>query len=165
MFNPLTIWDERVLEGLIQGGHRFFVRQDFARGHHPLEDRPQVCLLLCHYTDYFRAREHFDALGTDPFRFLYPWEEPEHRQRLLKAAAGIPGYRVYANLFRTDWERLLTDQLREQIRAYVRTLGWKPSRGVGVEPQFYPHFGEVHVCLKYRGREVRVSFAEIERTT
>jgi hypothetical protein len=162
MFNPLAIFSPEALDGFVEKGMRFFVRQDFPRGRRPLEERIKGSFLFSHYENYFRAKEHFDVLAEDPFRFLYEWENPAHREKLRVAASQPEAYRIFANAFVPNWEDHLTDPLREKIRAYVNRLGWKPSRSEGIEPQFYPHFGEMHVCLKFRGREVRVNFAEIE---
>jgi len=164
MFNPLAIFDARALEGFVREGNKYFVRQSFPRGMDPFDDNLAGCFLICHYDDYFRAKEHYDALEQDRLRWLYNYDKMEDRGRLEIAASQPEGYRVYSNTFVPDWERHLTDRVKERIRAYVAKLGWKPSRGEGVEPQFYPHFGEVHVCLKFRGREVRVKFEEIENT-
>ena len=163
MFLPFARFDEAALEGFLKEGQRYFVRQDFPRARSAFDEGIRGYFLLCHYADYFRAKEHFDTLVQDPFRFLYDWEEEEHRKKLLVAASSPKGYRIYTNTFLPDWERHLTTRIHQKIRAYVKSLGWKPRSGEGVEPVFYPHFGEVYIRLKMGKREVRVKFEEIEK--
>lgn len=163
MFNPLAPLTTEALEALVKGGNRFFVRQSFARARQPFDEGIRGYFLFCHYENFFKAKEHLEVLSEDPYRRLYDWEDEEDRKRLLLAASGPPGYRIFTNTFAPDWERHLTDRIHQKIRAYVRQLGWKPARGESVQPQFYPHFGEVCVSLKLGSREVRVKFEEIEK--
>ena len=157
-FNPMALLTASVLQGLVNTGHRYFVRQSFTRGN-TAEERG---FLLSHYENYFRAKEHLDILVNDGARRLYDWEDAEDRIRLQTAASQPDGFRVFANLFRPDWEKSLNWRLREKIRAYIDQLDWQPGGSESVQPQFYPHFGEVYVSLQYKGREVRVNFEEIE---
>lgn len=163
MFNPLAIFTPEALQGLTDAGNRYFVRQSFARGMHKHENI-KWCFIMCHYENYYRAKEHYDVLVNDAYRYLYNWDDPADRKKLHIAASQPEGYRVFANLFQPGWEMQLTPRLKEKIRAYIRKLGWKITGKEGIEPQFYPHFGEVYVSLQHRGREVRVNFEEIEKT-
>ena len=164
MFNPMAILTPELLQAFVQKGHRFFVRQHYPRGRAAFDTATKAAFLICPYDNYFLAKEHFDALSTDPYRYLYHWEEVADRGKLEVAAAQPAGYRVYGNAFVDNWEQHLTDRLRGKIRAYVKSLGWKPKGGESVEPVFYPHFGEVFVRLKLGSREVRVNFEEIEKS-
>ena len=163
MFNPLAPLNEAALDGLVKAGHRFFVRQTFNRAKDHFDEGIKGYFLFCHYEDYFRAKEHFDVLLHDPYRRIYDWETNADRDRLLVAAQQPPGFRVFTNTFLPDWERHLTNRLHAKIWRYVQQLGWKPKSGEAVQPQFYPHFGEVYVSLKLGSREVRVNFEEIEK--
>ena len=163
MFNPLALFDQEALNGFINEGKKYFVRQTFNRARDHFDEGIKGYFLFCHYNDYFRAKEHYDAISKDPNRFLYDWEKPEHKERLTIAAAKPEGFKIYTNTFMPDWERHVTNRIKEKVRAYVRKLGWKPDRGESVNPVFYPHFGEVYVSLRLKGREVRVKFEEIEK--
>lgn len=163
MFNPLAPFDEPSLEGMVREGNRYFVRQTFMRAHDHFDEGIKGYFLFCHYENYFMAKEHYDALAHDQNRYLYDWERTEDQEKLRIAAAHPIGYKIYTNTFKPDWEKHVTNRLRQKIRAYIQMLGWKPKRGEGVEPQFYPHFGEVYVRLRLGNREVRVKFEEIEK--
>jgi hypothetical protein len=164
MFNPMGQFNQRVLEGLVKAGHRYFVRQTYPRGREPFDPTVKEAFLMCHYENYFKAKEHFDVLQNDRYRSMYDWGELEDRRKLLIAANFPDGYRVWANAFAPGWEMGVTPTLKEKIKEYIKRIGWKIRRDEMIEPQFYPHFGEVYVCLQYGGREVRVKFEEIEKT-
>jgi hypothetical protein len=108
MFNPLEPWNEAALEGFIKAGMRYFVRQCFDRAKGPFDENIKGYFLFCHYKNYAPAKEHYDAIKDDPSRFLYDWEEPEHREKLSIAASRPPGYKLYTNTFMPKWEQHLT---------------------------------------------------------
>ena len=163
MFNPLATLTEEVLNAFIESGKRYFVRQTFNRAKDHFDEGIRGYYLFCHYDDYFQAKEHYDAIVNDANRHLYDWENEEDQKKLKIAASKPPGFKLYANVFRPDWEKLITDRIRQKVRIYVQNLGWKLPRGEGITPQFYPHFGEVYVRLSHKGREVRVKFEDIEK--
>ena len=163
MFNPLAPFTEQALMGMTKEGHRYFVRQTFPRGLDYFEEGIKGSFLFCHYQEYPPAKEHFDALADDPHRFLYDWEDEEHRKKLVLAAGKPKGYKIFTNTFLLDWELHVTVRLKQKITSYIKSLGWKPAREDPVIPVFYPHFGEVMVSLKFRRQEVRVKFEEIEK--
>ncbi len=163
MFNPLALFDERALEGFVREGHRYFVRQTFERGRDPFDRTCRGVFLFCHYKDLPKAKEHYDVLAGDRNRFLYDWEDPLHRKKLITAAAGDHGYKIFSNTLVPDWEQHITDRVKAKIRAYIMRLGWKPAREEAVIPVLYPHFGEICVSLRFRKQEVRVTFEELEK--
>lgn len=163
MFNPFAPFTEKALGGMIAAGHRYFVRQCFPRGRDHFEEGIRACFLLCHYKDYAPAKEHLDAICNDRYRFLYDWEDPTHQGKLLTAAAGVDGYKIFTNTFLPDWERQVTPRIHQKIAAYLRQQGWKLDRNETVTTYFYPHFGEVMIGIKFRRRELRVKFEEIEK--
>jgi hypothetical protein len=164
MFNPLALFSEQLLQGFVRGGRRYFVRQSFPRGRHLYESIQNTPLLLCQYEDAVTAQNHYEAIAHDPHRFLYDWENEEHRERLHKAASQPEGFKVFANVFVDNWESFVTEQLRARIRAYVRELGWKLKKGEGVTPRFFPHYGEVYVSLQHKGRLIKLRLEDIEES-
>jgi hypothetical protein len=115
-------------------------------------------------TPYTRRRKNIiDALADDPHRFLYDWQEPAHREKLTVAASRPTGYEIYSNTFMPDWERHITNRLKQKIRAFIQGNGWKPGGEDGVLIDFYPHFGEVMVTLRFRDQKLSVKLEEIEK--
>jgi hypothetical protein len=163
MFNPLALWTEEALKGFIEDGHRYFVRQTFNRARNAFDENIRGYYLFCHYKEYAPAKEHFDALKNDPNRFLYDWEDEEHRKKLQIAAGQPPGYKIFTNTFIPDWENRITKAMKQKIRLYIQRKGWYPRREETVHIAFFPHFGEVMIILKFRGQEVHVPLDDIEK--
>lgn len=163
MFNLMAKFDGRALDGFITQGHRFFVRQTFEKVREPFDITTKRHFLICHYKDEAKAKEHFDVLTDDPNRFLYHWDEPEHQLRLHLAAGGPEGYKIFSNTFVDDWESHITDRFRAQVRGYIdKELAWKPKRADTVRFVFFPRFGEPYVSLRFKKRQIEVSFEDIE---
>ena len=161
MFNPLAPWTEKALDGFIREGKKYFVRQTFNRAMHPFDEDIKRCFLLCHYDLYAHAKEHYDALKDDPARFLYEWDNEDDQQKLKIAAAQPHGYKIFSNTFMPDWERHITNRMKQKIRAFIAGKGWKPD-GNGVLIDFYPHFGEVMITLRFRDQKLSVKLEEVE---
>ena len=60
-----------------------------------------------------------------------------------------------------DWERHITNRMKQKIRAFIAGKGWKPD-GNGVLIDFYPHFGEVMITLRFRDQKLSVKLEEVE---
>src|ERR1044072_9316332 len=117
MHNPFVLLTTKLLESLIKTGNHFFVRQTYKRGKNQLNPLIKAAFLFTHYTDYSRAKTHYDTLTNDPNRFLYNIEEPEHYEK-LKVAAGQPaGFQVYSPLVQQPWKP--TPPIAAKIRTYI----------------------------------------------
>lgn len=162
MLNPFHPFTTPLLDAFVQHDKNYFVRQTFRRGIPPLNTDVKGAYLISHYDDQSRAQVHYDALAGDPNRFLYDWKNPEHQQKLRIAAASPAGYKVFSSVFEKNWERHITDRIKKGIRLYVTGLGWQPSQSEGLSTDFYQTFGELYISLKYKTREVKVKFEEIE---
>ena len=163
MFNPFCLFTIPLLNSLIKNGKIYFVRQTFNRAKDRVEGETKASFLFSQYNNLATAQDHFGAISYDPNRFLYHWENPEHKERLKVAASHPDGYKIYANVFQKDWERLVTDRIKERVRFYVKGLGWKPERDENVDTNFEVQFGELFIRLKYGNREAKVKFEEIEK--
>ena len=148
---------------MVAEGHRYFVRQTFNRARDHFDEGIKGYFLFCHYKEYLPAKEHYEALVQDTHRFLYDWENEEHRKKLTIAAGQPPGYKLYSNTFINGWERLLTNRIKQKIRTYIQRQGWIPKSSETVSTRFYPHFGEVMIALRFRQKELSVTFEEIEK--
>jgi hypothetical protein len=107
--------------------------------------------------------DHFGAISYDPRRFLYCWDDPVHRQKLKYAASGLQEYRIYSTVLKPDWDRPINSKVKDQLRLYIKQLGWNPRRDEGVLTNYELQFGELYIRIKYGGREAKVKFEEIEK--
>jgi hypothetical protein len=162
MFNPFYPFTTDLLNVFVQQGKQYFVRQTFQRGKAPMDAVIKGAYLISHYDELNKAQVHYDALARDPGKFLYDWKNAGHQEKLKLAAASPAGYKVYSSIFEKGWEQHISDRIKKGIRLYVARLGWQPSRAESLSTDFYQTFGELYIKLKYKTREVKVKFEEIE---
>ena len=163
MFNPFVPFNAQLLNAFVQAGKKYFVRQTFPRGKNLLEPGIKECFLYSHYSDHGSTQTHFGTLNTDLHRFLFEWEKEEHKIRLIKAANGIEGYKIFANLLYDDTDQRVSKRLEQSIMVYLKyKLNWYPTRNDGLQTQFFSHLGELYIDMKFRTKEVRVPLVEIE---
>lgn len=163
MFNPFYPLDAGLLDAFVARGKLYFVRQTFPRGRGPFEEGVKGYFLISHYDHVVTAQDHYGAIAYDPNRFLYDWNLPAHREKLGIAAGGLRDYRIFAAVFRPDWERQVTVHMKEKVRAYVSRLGWTPRSGEMVDSHYELQFGELYLRLKYGSRQAKIKFEEIEK--
>lgn len=163
MFNPFCIFSPKLLNAVVKANKRYFVRQTFKRGFSYLDEGIRGYFIISHYDDLKEAQEHFEAISRDGNRFLYDWEDPEHREKLIIASKNPPGFKVYANLFERNWERHITDQFRCRIRRYIEDrLHWRPTRSDTINFHIEMRYGEAYGRIQTRNLEVSVLLEEIE---
>ncbi len=163
MFNPFYPFTQQLLDSFIVNGKRIFVRQSFPRGKNHLDEDVKGWFLISHYDMMVTAMDHYGAIEYDPYRFIYDWNNYDHRVKLRKAASDLKEYRVFSSVFKPDWEKSVNDKLQQQVRKYVGGLDWNPKASEAVDTNFELQFGELYIRLKYGGREAKVKFEEIEK--
>jgi hypothetical protein len=163
MFNPYYPFTKQALDGFVKNRMQFFVRQTFHRGKDLFDEETKGWYMISHYTELSTAQAHLSAIEHDPNKYLYSWENEEDKKKLELAARGVKGYKIYSNTVRPDWEKLITNRIRQKMASYITSKGWKPARGETVDTSFYQVFGELYIKIKFRGKEVGVKFEEIEK--
>jgi len=163
MFNPFYPLTAPLLDAFVAKGKTYFVRQTFNRAKNPFDDQVKGCFLFSHYDNFTTAQDHFGAIAHDPNRFLYQWNNPEHRQRLRVAASELTEYHNYASVLRPDYDKGLTDKVKKKIRQYVTNrLEWQLKGGDTLDTNFELQFGELFIRFKHGSRQAKVKFEEIE---
>lgn len=163
MFNPFALLSAPLLQAFVNTGKKFFVRQRFNRASDHFHDQVQGYFIITHYAEKGHAEHHYGAISQDPYKCFYEWENDEHRNKLIVAASQPEGYKIYAAVFVPDWQKHITNPLKQKLRNYVESkLGWKPSVAETVAFDIYVNYGELYAKLKLRNQEVRIKLAEIE---
>jgi hypothetical protein len=158
MHNPFVLLTTPLLQSLIKAGNHFFVRQTYKRGKNQLDPLNKAAFLFTHYTDYSRAKTHYDTLDNDANRFLYNLTEEEHYQKLFIAAAQPEGFKIYSPLVKQTWKPIAT-----RIRNYInQKLNWSPAGTDSVKADLFVQFGELFITLKCGIHEVKLPLADIE---
>ena len=161
--NPFGLLSLKLLHALIHAGQRYFVRQSYPRGFNPFDETLKRAFLLTHYERLPDAQMHFNLVSQDRHRFLYDSHNPEHFERLERAAKQIPGWPVYTPLLEKPW--VPSEKMAELIRRYIaNNLSWTPAREETVKADLFTQFGQLFVTLKYRSQEIRVLLEDIEKS-
>lgn len=163
MFNPFAPFTIDLLNAFVQAGKKYFVRQTFPRGKSIMEPDLKGSYLYTHYNDAGSAQTHLSIIKDDPHRFLFDWTIEDHKLRLVKAANGMEGYKIYSSMLYDDVDKLVPQKLKSSMMAYLKyKLNWYPSRNDNLQFQFYPQMGELYIEMKFRNKEVRIPVSEIE---
>ena len=161
MHNPFVLLTTWLLESLIKAGNTFFVRQTYKRGKNQLDPLNKAAFLFTHYTDYSRAKTHYDTLDNDPNKFLYNINEAEHYEKLFVAAGQPEGFHIYSPLVQQPWKP--TPAIAAKIRNYINhKMNWTPARSDQVKVDLFVQFGELFITLKCGIHELKVPLADIE---
>jgi len=164
MYNPYTILTPAILNAMLRQP-MYFVRQHYPRGR-LLYDDEKTPFLLTHYgyheTDKERADRHMRLLYKDPYRFLYDSKNPEHLNKLIKAASQPDGYLVYINLLPKKWKA--GDILKTKIGKYVAAnfSWWQYSPADKLKVTLKERYGELFIALLWRGQKTEVLLEDIE---
>jgi hypothetical protein len=162
MFNPFYLLNTDLLHSFIDNGKKFFVRQTY-NGIIRTGDRTERQFIFSHYPNISLALDHFGAIENDRFRYVYDWNNEEHRKRLLIAASQPVGFKIWSAVFIKDWEKLITKEIEEKVRKYIKSIGWTPLRNDIIKPLYYLYYGHLYIELKFRTNVVRIKFEEIEK--
>ena len=163
MFNPFVLFSKALLEAYVKAGKLYFVRQVLHDSASANTGNNRKSFLITHYSEAGHAQHHYGAIIQDPYKFLYEWANPEHRKKLAVAAGQPEGYKIYASVFATDWQKRITPEWKQKIKRYADDVikGTSSVSGV-VDFEVYIHYGELYIRFKLRNQEVRVKLAEIE---
>jgi hypothetical protein len=163
MFNPFSPFDPHLLTGFRQKGVQAFVRQTYDRGRNMLEAEPQPSFILIHFNKAIKAREHFDAIKTDPNRQLYIVDDPADWQALQELLNNPPGQRYYTILTIKDVNEKARIVLDKKIRYYIdHRTNWKPKGYEQISFSLDIIFGEIYGRLRYGPREVKMKLDDLE---
>jgi hypothetical protein len=162
MFNPLYTFTKEVLDATVKRGCLWFVRNTYQSGYDHFDGAGSY--LITHFNDPAMATAHYNSIGYDPHRYLYFWDQPEHRKRLEAAAAGPPGFKIYSAYFLEDYKNKINNRLKDKINRYMYShTNWQPTGGETLHIDFYLQFGALYIAMKYAGEELKIKFADIEK--
>ena len=165
MFNPTYPFTKKVLEATVKGGSIYFVRNTYNQPFDHFNDSIKGYFIITNYKDISKAEAHYNSISKDSNRFLYDFNNEEHKNKLYKAAAQPEGYKIYSVYFLPNYKDLITARIKEKINKYMyRRTNWKPGRGETVNLEFYIQFGALYATMSYNGQKEKVKFEDIEKT-
>ena len=162
MHNPLAILRANVLDGLIQAGHVYFVRQSYPRG---MQQHIKESFLLTPYRSAAEANDHYKAIAADRRRYIYSLYHPGDKEKLYHAAGQPEGYGVYIALLKDrEWKpgHLFTAAIKRYMRLHG---GSSPAGREHLSAELFIRFGELFITLKRsKEDEIKIPLSEIEKT-
>ncbi len=75
--------------------------------------------LIAHYNDIAKANAHFNSIQKDSNRFLYDWNNDEHKKKFYLAASQPEGYKIYSTYFLPNYKDKITKPLKDKINRYM----------------------------------------------
>lgn len=163
MYNPFSFLSKPLLDAFVKSGKKYFVRQSFPRAKDHFDEGIKAYFIFTQYSEIDQALHHLNAISHDSSKFLYEWDNPEHRQKLCVAADNPPGYKIYACVLNKHWGKQIESSIKEKTRGFIdKNIGWKPRRSDTVKFILSVDNGELYANLKLGAEEVRVKLEEIE---
>lgn len=163
MFNPLYPFTKQVLDETVKKGCIWFVRNTFNLAVDHFDQDIKGYFIITHFNDKAKAIAHYNSTAQDKNRFLYEWDNEEHKTKLLIASEQPAGYKIYSSYFLPDYKKRITNPIKDKINRYMyRHTDWKPGKGETVNVDFYLQFGSLYVTLSYAGQQLKVQFSDIE---
>ncbi len=118
-YNPLALLTKVYLDGLIQEGHIFFVRQSYPRG---LAMGTKEAFLFTPYNNVFSVNRHIKAIREDPRALVYNILTPTDQRKLYIAASQPNGYAVYLNQLK-DRKWKCPKDLQNKLERFAMSTG------------------------------------------
>lgn len=163
LYNPFPLLNTALLESLIGSGRRWWVRQQYPRGWQP-GLRAAFLLRAYETSEWELARQHMQAIATDPNAFLYDTENDDHCARLHKAASQPSGYAVYyAGRKGDNWTP--PPYYENRIKSYIRSQhpSWKPqSRSESIRVGITEEFGQLFLKLEFGSDTDLIPLSKLE---
>ena len=161
MHNPFAILTVELMEAMLKEP-KLFVREYYKRGND--DNNNFIPILFTYYNkdrdmERHRADYHYTQLKKDKYAFLYDSENPEHKERLLKAATQPLPYQCYVNLLMKKWSPPLS--LRQQLNKYIlkNFNDWNNHK---TNIQLKDRFGKLFLIVSWELNRVEIPLEEIE---
>lgn len=165
MFNPTYPFTKDVLDATVKRGCLYFVRNTYQRLFDHFHEGIKGYFLITHYSDSGKANAHYNSIPNDGNRFLYDWNNEEHRQKLYIAASQPEGFKVYSTYFLPDYKERITNGLKDKINKYMfKNTEWKPGKGEVINLDLYMQYGSLYATMSYNTQKIKVKFDDIEKS-
>jgi hypothetical protein len=163
MFNPLASFELRFLPLFKQKGVKAFVKQTYERGRNMLEENPRPAYLLIHFADEKIAMEHFEAIKSDPDRYIYYIDKKQDWEELVKMVRNTSEHCFYSLLMVKNVNERARAVLDKKIRRFINyKTNWNPSRYDHVFFSLDIIFGEIYVQLSHGNKLEKLKLDEFE---
>ena len=163
MFNPFAQFMTQYLPVFKEKGIKAFVKQTYDRGRDLLKPDPQPAFILNHFSDAGKAKEHYNAIETDPARRIYYTDDSQDWEQLTTLLNNPSGNLFYTVLVVKDVNEKARKCLEKNIRSYINyKTDWNPDSYARISFSLEFVFGEIYVLLIFGPRKIRMKLDELE---
>jgi hypothetical protein len=167
MIQPFTIFEKKMIVGLINLRKVYLVAQYYPAGMDHFSDTAKIPILLTDYDDASLAQVHLGALRHDRYGCIMDLNKDKHLAKLQQMLGEGSEYIVYwavvSNL--KDLKKNVDLNYTNNIRNYItKNTNWRIGADETVRPVLQVIFGELFIALKRGDQEIRVKFEEIEKS-
>lgn len=164
MFNPFFPFHAKMIERLLQMGHRYLVSQTYL-GYTDHFGGKEMILL----TDYDKeniAKVHLNAVAADKYHALLDLENKRHREKLMEMLEPTSRYKLLSAFLadKAGAERQLKEKFSQQIREYVRKRTyWKIEGNETLHVNLEVIFGDLYLVLRFQQFQSRIKLVDLEK--
>ncbi|MEO8768496.1 MAG: hypothetical protein ABI402_00370 [Ferruginibacter sp.] len=167
MIQFFEIFKADYIERLIALNKIYLVTQTYSGKYHAVFENKKTILLISDYEDWVLANTHRDALETDPYRSVIQLTNKKHLNKLQQMLMEDSPYMLYWSVVKKleEFKKRLNLKYKDNLRRYImKNTDWSIGAGESIKPHVQLIFGELFIILRYRKHELRVRFAEIEKS-
>lgn len=166
MFQPFLQLNQKYLDGLIRLKKTFLVSQSYKRGTEHFEDGEKTCLLFSDYEKLAEAQLHFNALKQDNFAAIIDLANEAHKMKIESLFETDSNFKPFwaIVLSKKSVEQQLKTRYMDNVRKWIgNNTNWDIKGSDTVNTQMAVTFGEIFLELKWRSRQIKVKFEDIEK--
>lgn len=122
----------------------------------------KAAFLITPYKSIEKAQEHFNKLGNDEYRFLYSWDNAEHKHRLRIASQQPEGYAIYLGQVKEHEKRMLPYTITKATVDFVlKNKGWSVDLDTFYTSLYIRH-GVLMLSLLDEKREAHIRLDDVD---
>ena len=167
MILPFQIMRIEYINQLIRLKKIYLVTQSYNMGEDPFGHTNKIGLILSDYDDPGLAKIHLAAVKQDKYASIINLNSEMHLAKITEMLQQDSAYAVYWAIVK-DAEQLrrkVDIKYSEHIRRYIaKNTNWSIGGSTTLKPQLQVIFGELFVILKYGSHELRIKFADVEKS-
>ena len=167
MLLPFEIMRLEYINQLIRLKKIYLVTQSYNMVEDPFGHTDKIGLIASDYDDSGLAKIHLAAVKQDKYASVIQLSNSVHLAKITEMLQQDSAYAVYWAVVKDaeQLKRKVDTQFSDHIRRYItKNTNWSIKGSATLKPQLQVIFGELFVILKYGSQELRIKFADVEKS-
>ena len=167
MLLPFEIMRIEYINQMIRLKKIYLVTQSYNMGEDPFGHTDKIGLIASDYDDQGLAKIHLAAVKQDKYASIINLSNDIHLAKIIEMLQQDSAYSIYWAIVKDaeQFKRKVDAQFSGHIRRYIaNNTNWSIGGSTTLKPQLQVIFGELFVILKYGGHELRIKFADVEKS-